>query len=488
MERQEGIFHHILWDGLACCRGRFHKARLVFEDCFDELIHQVVREIGSPDRKIVHSDGDVVLVQLVVSSSRDLRGAELRHRFANDFTLFGRRTEECDWLLRHYVLERRRWCSDHGHESVDVTGRKGRGRIIQRCPELLPAGPVASAVPALQGNPRRSHPELCPAAINKLDIVDRALGRLGIDGNAKLLRQNLSPDSDSPADVSRGQIRPSADIKPPCVPAGHRGNLSTRGRRSPLRWKSRVPQPSVKPPQVWSMTSIAIIGGGIGGLAAAAALLRAGFDADLYEQSRTLGEVGAGINIGPNASRILHRFGIAGILDTTAVRPLSFDQRRWDDGHILLRSPLGDAVEAAFGAPYYTLHRSDLHRALANAIPAHRIHLEHRFSHLEHHGDHVDAHFENGALISADALIGADGIHSAVRHALFGPEEPRFTGCVAYRGLVASDRLRHLDLEFRTQVWMGPGRHFVHYFVSAGSLINFVAVTEEGSWLREIMD
>ena len=233
------------------------------------------------------------------------------------------------------------------------------------------------------------------------------------------------------------------------------------------------------------MTSIAIIGGGIGGLAAAAALLRAGFDPHVYEQSRTLGEVGAGINIGPNASRILHRFGIAELLDTTAVKPLSFDQRRWDDGRILLRSPLGDAVEAAFGAPYYTLHRSDLHRALAKAIPAHRVHLGHRFSHLEHHGDHVDAHFENGTLISADALIGADGIHSAVRHVLFGPEKPRFTGCVAYRGLVASDRLRHLDLEFRTQVWMGPGRHFVHYFVSAGRLINFVAVTEEGSWLRE---
>jgi salicylate hydroxylase len=232
-------------------------------------------------------------------------------------------------------------------------------------------------------------------------------------------------------------------------------------------------------------TSIAIIGGGIGGLTAAAALLHAGFDVQVYERARALGEVGAGINIGPNASRILHRLGIAEVLGRTGVKPVTFDQRRWDDGSFLLRSPLGEAVESAFGAPYYTFHRGDLHRALADAIPANHVHLAHRFTHLVDHGDHVEAHFDNGTSISADALIGADGIHSVVRHALFGPEKPRFTGCVAHRGLVPSDRLTHLGLELTTQIWMGPGRHFVHYFVSAGSLVNFVAITEEDSWQRE---
>jgi salicylate hydroxylase len=232
-------------------------------------------------------------------------------------------------------------------------------------------------------------------------------------------------------------------------------------------------------------TSIAIIGGGIGGLAAAASLLRAGFDVQVYEQAKALGEVGAGINIGPNASRILHRFGIAQQLSRSGVRPQTFDQRRWDDGRYLLRSPLGDAVETTFNAPYYTLHRGDLHRAIAVAVPTDRVHLGHRFTHLVDHGDRVEAHFENGTSISADALIGADGIHSVVRHALFGPEKPRFTGCVAYRGLVRADRLSHLDLETTTQIWMGPDRHFVHYFVSARKLVNFVAVTEEDSWLRE---
>jgi salicylate hydroxylase len=233
------------------------------------------------------------------------------------------------------------------------------------------------------------------------------------------------------------------------------------------------------------MTSIAIIGGGIGGLAAAASLSRAGFDVGVYEQARALGEVGAGINIGPNASRLLHRLGIAEALGEAGIRPVTFDQRRWDDGRFLLRAPLGEAVEAEFGAPYYTFHRSDLHGTLASAVPPDRVHLAHRLTRLVDHGDRVEAHFDNGTSIAADALIGADGIHSVVRHALFGPENPRFTGCVAYRGLVPAERLIHLGLERTTQIWMGPGRHFVHYFVSAGRLVNFVAVTEEDRWLRE---
>ena len=232
-------------------------------------------------------------------------------------------------------------------------------------------------------------------------------------------------------------------------------------------------------------TSIAIIGGGIGGLAAAAVLLRAGFEVQVYEQARALGEVGAGINIGPNASRILNRLGMAEDLAKAGVRPVTFDQRRWDDGRMLLRAPLGDLVESTFGEPYYTLHRGDLHRVLAGAVPADRLHLGHRFTHLVDRGDKVEAHFDNGASVAVDAIVGADGIHSAVRYALFGPERPRFTGCVAYRGLVPAERLAHLHLERTTQIWMGPGRHFVHYFVSAGRLVNFVAVTEEDSWQKE---
>jgi len=231
--------------------------------------------------------------------------------------------------------------------------------------------------------------------------------------------------------------------------------------------------------------SVGIIGAGIGGLTAALSMLHAGFNVHVYEQARALSEAGAGINIGPNASRILHRLGLAESLGKTGVKPTTFDQRRWDDGRNLLRSPLGEAVETAFGAPYYTFHRADLHGALADAVPADRVHLAYRFTRLVEIGDRVEAHFENGASVSLDALIGADGIHSVVRHALLGPEKPRFTGCVAYRGLVPADRLTKLGLDPTNQIWMGPGRHFVHYFVSAKRLVNFVAVTEEDSWLRE---
>jgi salicylate hydroxylase len=232
-------------------------------------------------------------------------------------------------------------------------------------------------------------------------------------------------------------------------------------------------------------TSIAIVGGGIGGLTAALALLQAGFDVHIYEQARWLSEVGAGINVSPNASRVLLRLGLGDELARAGVRPSSFHQRRWDDGRTLLRSPLGDAVEAAFGVPHYTFHRGDLHALLARAVPAERVHLSHRCVGFADRGDHVDITFDNGRAVLAHALIGADGIHSTIRRQLIGPEHPRFTGCVAYRGLVPADRVAHLALDESAQIWLGPHQHFVHYFVSAGRLVNFVCLTEQDAWLKE---
>ena len=231
--------------------------------------------------------------------------------------------------------------------------------------------------------------------------------------------------------------------------------------------------------------SVGVIGGGIGGLTAALSLLRAGVDAHVYEQARSLSEVGAGIQIGPNASRILHRLGLADALATTGVKPLARHQRRWDDGRTLLLTPLAGPIEATFGAPYYQMHRADLMTALSRALPADHLHLEHRLTALVDRGTHVEAEFENGGHISVAALIGADGIHSAVRRVAFGPENPHFTGCVAYRGLVPAKRLAHLDLEVTAQVWVGPGKHFVHYFVRNRLLVNFVAIIEKESWTRE---
>jgi salicylate hydroxylase len=231
--------------------------------------------------------------------------------------------------------------------------------------------------------------------------------------------------------------------------------------------------------------SVAVVGGGIGGLAAALFLLVGGFDVQVFEQAPALGEVGAGIQISPNASRLLHLLGLGEALGRAGVRPVAFHQRRWDDGRTLQRAPLGEVIEAAFGAPYYHFHRADLLTALAGALPPDRVHLGHRLAGFTDHGDRVELRFANGARAAADLLVGADGIHSTVRAALFGPERPRFTGCVAYRGLVPAARLAHLGLEVMSNSWLGPGGHFVHYLVAGRRLVNFVAVMERESWTRE---
>ena len=231
--------------------------------------------------------------------------------------------------------------------------------------------------------------------------------------------------------------------------------------------------------------SIAVIGAGLGGLAAALSLRRAGFAVEVYEQGAGFNEIGAGIQIGPNASRILQRLMPQDRLTRDAVRPVAVHQRRWQDGRTLQRAPLGDELEAVFGAPYYHFHRGDLLLALASQWPRAHVHFRHRLASLQDDGERITARFENGVEIAADLLIGADGIHSVVRAQLFGAEQPRFTGCIAYRGLVPVERLADLGLEVVSSNWMGPGQHFVHYFVSGGRFLNFVGIIERDSWTRE---
>jgi 2-polyprenyl-6-methoxyphenol hydroxylase-like FAD-dependent oxidoreductase len=230
---------------------------------------------------------------------------------------------------------------------------------------------------------------------------------------------------------------------------------------------------------------VAIIGGGIGGLSAALHLLRAGFDVQVYEQGPRITEIGAGIQISPNASRLLIRLGLKPALDAAGVFPQAVHQRRWDDGRTLQRAPLGKLVEETFGAPYYHFHRADLANLLAAALPAERVHVGHKLVDLEQKGERVVARFENGATVEADVLVGADGIHSKVRHIVFGPEKARFTGCVAWRGLVPAETVAHLGIEVASNNWMGPDGHVVHYWVGAGRFMNVVCVTEHGGWESE---
>jgi salicylate hydroxylase len=230
---------------------------------------------------------------------------------------------------------------------------------------------------------------------------------------------------------------------------------------------------------------IIVIGAGIGGLTAALTLRRAGLDARVFEQAAELREVGAGIQISPNASRILNRLGLEESMRCMGVRPRSILIRRWDDGRELARQPLVDACERNFGAPYYNFHRADLLDLLSAAVPDGVLHLDHRCVGLTQHHDGVEVRFHNGATADADVVVGADGIHSTVRNAIMGPESPRFSGHVAYRGLVPSDRVAHLGVELAANVWWGPDHHFVHYYVGAGARYhNWVALTP-GEWRVE---
>jgi salicylate hydroxylase len=220
-----------------------------------------------------------------------------------------------------------------------------------------------------------------------------------------------------------------------------------------------------------------MIGGGIGGLTAAVALRQAGFEVDVHEQAPELTEVGGGINMAPNATRVLRGLGLAEGLDREGIRPLSTHQRRWQDGRTLQKAQLNPLCEELYGAPHMTIHRADLLSVIAEAFPAERVHLGHRLVGVTDNGERAEARFDNGVTIMADVLVGADGIHSAVRAALFGEEEPAFAGCVAYRGLVPVNRIAELGLELGNQSWVGPGGHFVHYFVARGRLLNFVGWT-----------
>src|SRR5215472_6245688 len=141
---------------------------------------------------------------------------------------------------------------------------------------------------------------------------------------------------------------------------------------------------------------IAVIGGGIGGLTAALSLSRAGFEVDVYEQAPELTQIGSGINMGPNAVRILRRLGLAAGLDREGVRPLFTHQRRWQDGRTLQRAPLNPLCEELYGAPHITIHRADLLDVIASGFPAQRIHLGHRLVGLEDKGATIEAWFENG--------------------------------------------------------------------------------------------
>jgi len=237
-------------------------------------------------------------------------------------------------------------------------------------------------------------------------------------------------------------------------------------------------------------TKIAIVGAGLGGLAAALFLRRAGLDVAVYEQSTAFQEIGAGIVVPPNMVRPLRRLGLAKTLDEFAVRlEFAWEFRRWQDGRVISTTPMGERCELMYGAPCYVAHRADLREFLRSALPEETVRLDHRCSGVTQSRKGVVLEFVSASgrmlHVEADAAIGADGIHSNIRDSVTTQEEPRFSGLCAFRCLVPADRAPEMARRPVHTLWLGPGRHFVHYPISAGRLINIVAIAPAGDWRSE---
>jgi len=230
---------------------------------------------------------------------------------------------------------------------------------------------------------------------------------------------------------------------------------------------------------------IAIIGAGIGGITAAVAMHQRKLDVELYEQSAQISEIGAGVTLSPNAIKAYRALGLEG-----AIAAIGFESdhqlvRSWDTGSIISKVVRKGVYEKAFGAPYLSVHRADLVEVVRRQLPDRMIHLGARCVEVATSNTAARARFADGTEIEADIIVGADGIHSAVRRSLFGQEAPRFTGSVCWRGLVPFDALPSSLIGQDLTLYMGPHSHVIHFLVRSGKLINFVAHVETDAWTEE---
>jgi salicylate hydroxylase len=233
---------------------------------------------------------------------------------------------------------------------------------------------------------------------------------------------------------------------------------------------------------------IVVIGGGIGGLTTVLALLKRGFDVEVYEQAAQLGEVGAGIQISPNGTRILYALGLEEALRGIQVKPLRKELRHWRTGKTWNWYELGATTTERYGFPHLLLHRGDLHGILIDAVrrlKPNAIHVARRCVGVSQTDDHAEVRFDSGETVDAAFVIGADGIHSKVRESLFGPSRPEFTGCVAWRAVVPMQRLPDGVATMVSTNWLGPRGHLLYYPIRGGELLNFLSIVERDDWQVE---
>lgn len=231
-----------------------------------------------------------------------------------------------------------------------------------------------------------------------------------------------------------------------------------------------------------------ISGAGIGGLTAALCFLHHGAEVTVLERAPELGEVGAGIQLPPNAMKVFQTLGFEDALVDIAFRPEALEARMGRSGLELFNIPVANAAIKRWGAPYLHIYRADYIALLHNALRAKRpdaVQLGTEIIGYEQTTNAIHAQLADGSHITGDVLIGSDGIHSRIRTTMVGDDTPVFTGNVAWRAVVPTEKLGDLAPRPTACVWMGPGKHCVTYRLRRGALINFVGVVERDDWTIE---